>query len=292
MNLKFQRFVTLTIILVFVNETFSHVFQLDQCRNFDAEFSKITYGQRLIGDIFQTLSLLSLRECLTKCLYYLGCLSVNYNRDDSTCEILGNTIQRNISDQTDILSGDEEWNHFETNYDRKEIGTSCFRNNPCGSDKRCVDNCNGLSVCVPLTVESLHNHIQNPTSSSVYNSDTPAPNAFDGNEATLFHSGVTGSAQMTTHWLRAEFQTRVFIDYVVFVNRLHFYEREHNIDLKTVLSINGQEVMTWFGNTGKIKLRRAFLCMRQADGIYIEQPQAVSAKTIHIEEIWVYGAVL
>ena len=64
------------------------------------------------------------------------------------------------------------------------------------------------------------------------------------------------------------------------------------MDLKTILFINGQEIMTWFGNTGEIDERRMFTCMRQADGIYIEQPQAVSERTFNLQEIWVYGAVL
>ena len=124
MKLKLQNVLFSSIFLVCVSVTFSHVLQLSQCRNYDAEFSKITYGQRLIGDIFQTLSSLSLRECLTKCLYHLGCLSVNYNRDDSTCEILQNTIQRNTPDRVNISMDESGWNHFETNYDRKEV--KCF----------------------------------------------------------------------------------------------------------------------------------------------------------------------
>lgn len=101
--------------------TFSHVFQLKQCNNFDAEFSKVTYGQRLLGEILLTLSSLSLRGCLTECMYHLGCLSVNYMREDSTCEILGNTIQRNIEEHVTVLTNQTGWNHFETNYDRKAV---------------------------------------------------------------------------------------------------------------------------------------------------------------------------
>ena len=95
-------------------------------------------------------------------------------------------------------------------------------------------------------------------------------------------------------FLKAQFQSRVFIDYVVFVNRFNplIYFRSNNTDLKTILSVNGQNVMTCFGNTGEIGERRMFSCMRQADGIYIEQPQAVSQITINLQEIWVYGAVL
>ena len=123
MKIKVQNCLFHLIFTVCVSVTFSHVLQLSQCRSYDAEFSKITYGQRLIGDIFQTLSSLSLRECLTKCLYHLGCLSVNYNRDDSTCEILQNTIQRNTPDRVNISMDESGWNHFETNYNSELVKT-------------------------------------------------------------------------------------------------------------------------------------------------------------------------
>jgi len=61
-----------TITIFCLSFTFSHVFQLKQCNNFDAEFSKVTYGQRLLGEILLTLSSLSLRGCLTECMYHLG----------------------------------------------------------------------------------------------------------------------------------------------------------------------------------------------------------------------------
>ena len=118
--------IILFITIAFVSVTLPHVLQLHQCHNFDAEFSKITYGQRLLGDIFQNLTSLSLRECLTKCLYHLGCLSVNYNRYNSTCEILRNTIQRNTPDRVILSSDDSRWNHFETNYDRKAVRFGFF----------------------------------------------------------------------------------------------------------------------------------------------------------------------
>ena len=114
----------LCFIVFCVSVTFSHVLQLKQCHNYDAEFSKITYGQRLLGEILSTLSSLSLRGCLTKCMYHMGCLSVNYMRDNSICEILGNTIHRNVPDHVSISSNESGWNHFETNYGRKAVSQS------------------------------------------------------------------------------------------------------------------------------------------------------------------------
>uniref|UniRef100_A0A7M5UXN9 Uncharacterized protein n=2 Tax=Clytia hemisphaerica TaxID=252671 RepID=A0A7M5UXN9_9CNID len=175
------------------------------------------------------------------------------------------------------------------------IGTSCFRNNPCGSDKRCVDNCNDLSVCVPLAVESLHAHVKEATNSSTIQETSTAIKAFDGNENSMFHSEHGFQYGETTHWIKAEFHSRVFIDYVVFVNRkvIPWHTRNSYIDLKTILSINGETTMSLFGNTGEFEIeRRMFTCMRQADGIYAVQPQAVSRDAINIMEIWVYGAIL
>eukprot|EP00111_Clytia_hemisphaerica_P007179 TCONS_00020869-protein len=224
-------------------------------------------------------------------MYHLGCLSVNYMREDSTCEILGNTIQRNIEEHVTVLTNQTGWNHFETNYDRKAIGITCSRSNPCPSDKRCVDNCDGLASCVPLTVEALHSHVQTATSSSFSDTARGPASAFDGNEGTMFHTAHL----MTGHWVKAEFNNRVFIDYVVFVNRNSYPTlsyRSDLIDLKTILTVNGQTTMTWFANTGDMGERRIFSCMRQADGIYAEQPQVVGHNALNFQEIWIYGAVL
>ena len=50
---------------------------------------------------------------------------------------------------------------------------------------------------------SLHHHVQSASSSSIYPYENlPAEDAFDGNEATLFHSGVTENPGMETHWLK------------------------------------------------------------------------------------------
>ena len=87
----------------------------------------------------------------------------------------------------------------------------------------------------------------------------------------------------------------MFIDYIVFVNRFDYptlMQRSDKINLKTILTINGQTTMTWFGNTGDMGARRIFSCMRQADGFYAEQPSEVGHNALNIKEIWIYGAVL
>uniref|UniRef100_A0A7M5V561 Apple domain-containing protein n=1 Tax=Clytia hemisphaerica TaxID=252671 RepID=A0A7M5V561_9CNID len=196
MRLDTQYTLFFTILIICITVGYSHVLQLKQCRNFDAEFSKITYGQRLLGDIFKTLDSISLRRCLTKCLYYMGCLSVNYMRTNQICEILGNSLQRNSSA---ALSSNETWNHFETNYDRKTIGISCFKSNPCPADKRCVDNCDGLTTCVSITVESLRGHLTTITASTESPSWGSASKAFDGSETSQWHT-QGGASQK--HWIK------------------------------------------------------------------------------------------
>jgi len=141
----------------------------------------------------------------------------------------------------------------------------------------------------------LHAHVKEATNSSTIQETSTAIKAFDGNENSMFHSEHGFQYGETTHWIKAEFHSRVFIDYVVFVNRMviPWHTRNSYIDLKTILSINGETIMSLFGNTGEFEIeRRMFICMRQADGIYAVQPQAVSRDAINIMEIWVYGAIL
>ena len=122
MKINTQNTLFFTIFIIFcISIGFSHVLQLKQCHDYDAEFSQITYGRRLLGDIFTTLDSISLRGCLSKCLYHLGCLSVNYMRANQICEILGNTVQQNSSLYAVLASNESDWNHFETNYNRKAV---------------------------------------------------------------------------------------------------------------------------------------------------------------------------
>ena len=98
-------------------------------------------------------------------------------------------------------------------------------------------------------------------------------------------------------FFKAEFNTRVFIDYIVFVNRIDYPQymaRSDKIDLNTILVVNGQTTMTWFANTGDMGARRIFSCMRQADGFYAEQLSGVNAghNAVNFMEIWIYGAAL
>uniref|UniRef100_A0A7M5XLV4 Apple domain-containing protein n=1 Tax=Clytia hemisphaerica TaxID=252671 RepID=A0A7M5XLV4_9CNID len=105
------------VILIFVK---ANILKLPECGKYDAEFSKITYHQRLLGDILKTLDFISLRKCLTKCMLHPTCQSVNFMRQNETCELLGNSARRNSSGNS-LFSPAKGWNHFETDYDKKTV---------------------------------------------------------------------------------------------------------------------------------------------------------------------------
>ena len=79
----------------------------------------------------------------------------------------------------------------------------------------------------------------------------------------------------------------------MFVNRLDLvgliYEnRNDNMDLSTILFINGQSVPTVFGNTGDLAERKNFTCMLEADALYAES-LSQTTDYVNIGEIWIYG---
>ena len=62
------------------------------CGLYDAEFSKFEYNKRLEQDIVTSLAPLGMRQCLTRCTTHPICRSVNYNRLQQICELLGVTL--------------------------------------------------------------------------------------------------------------------------------------------------------------------------------------------------------
>ena len=92
--------------------------------------------------------------------------------------------------------------------------------------------------------------------------------AFDGLEDTW---SCTYNLGTEPNWIKAIFKSRVFINYVIFVNRQDTVATSHehrcdNVDLKTVLyTNNGQSLTTTFGNTGDLADRKTFSCMKFAD---------------------------
>ena len=106
-------------IFLFVTISFRlslpHILRLSECALYDAIFSQITYHNRLIGNILTLIEMISLRKCLTRCVYSSGCFSVNYMRENEKCELVGDAAQQNSTGSVSFEEADG-WNHFETNY--------------------------------------------------------------------------------------------------------------------------------------------------------------------------------
>ena len=80
----------------------------------------LNFHQRLVGNILELLEFISLRKCLTKCMFHPSCQSVNFMRHNETCELLGNSAQKNLTGNAVFVSADG-WNHFETDFDEKTV---------------------------------------------------------------------------------------------------------------------------------------------------------------------------
>uniref|UniRef100_A0A7M5WR55 Apple domain-containing protein n=2 Tax=Clytia hemisphaerica TaxID=252671 RepID=A0A7M5WR55_9CNID len=273
---------------------FSTILREAQCNIYDAEFSKIKYNQRLIGNILDFIESVSLRRCLTNCLHHPNCQSVNYMRPGKLCQILDDAFQLNVTGTVRFERADD-WNHFETNYNRKTLGQRCTTNDLCPVDKVCKDSCLGEHQCVEFEGEPLYTYVKEASMSSDHGL-YPAINAFDGIQYVYMNFAHTGSDNRP-HWLKAVFKERLFIFWVEFFNRYepnyaHITERSNNINLYTILNNNGQSIEAWFGNTETIGASKKFSCMKYADEIMARQPIDKSATDLNIGEIWMFGRVL
>ena len=105
---------------VFVIFVKARILKLPEYNKYDAEFSKITYHQRLVGEILEFLEFILLRKCLTKCMFHPSCQSVNFMRHNETCELLGNSAQGNFTGNALFVPANG-WHHFETDFDKKTV---------------------------------------------------------------------------------------------------------------------------------------------------------------------------
>ena len=80
------------IHLLLMNKVSTLMLKNLTCGLYDAEFSKITYSMRLEQDIVASLAPLGMRQCVTRCTTHPICRSVNYNRLQQICELLGVTL--------------------------------------------------------------------------------------------------------------------------------------------------------------------------------------------------------
>ena len=109
-----------------VKFTLSTMLKVNQCGIYDAEFSKIKYDHRLVGSLIDTLYLISLRQCLTKCMLNTSCKSVNYMRHNQTCDLSSSLSQEH---ECNPLAGivyeqAEGWNHFQTDFKKRAVRKS------------------------------------------------------------------------------------------------------------------------------------------------------------------------
>lgn len=109
-------FLILTSILV----VHSRMLKIHECNLYDAEFSFIKYNYRFTENISSTIHQLSLRQCETNCAIHPTCKSVNYMRENSTCELVDSSIQSCSVNVTKFFQEIDGWNHIETR-DKNEV---------------------------------------------------------------------------------------------------------------------------------------------------------------------------
>ena len=110
----------LVFIILVISLVKPEILRLSQCNVYDAEFSRIKHNNRLVGNKIVLLVSITLRKCLTQCMYHSLCQSVNYMRLDEKCELLGDSAQLNATGLVnfELATG---WNHLETNFHRKTV---------------------------------------------------------------------------------------------------------------------------------------------------------------------------
>ncbi|XP_066934385.1 uncharacterized protein [Clytia hemisphaerica] len=267
----------------------STMLKVNQCGIYDAEFSQIKYDHRLTGDLTDTLFLVSLRQCLTKCMLHTTCKSVNYIRQNETCELSSSLSYKTCDLPGVVYQPAKGWNHFQTDIKKRAVGSRCAVNNPCQDFERCEDTCNGGQQCVMIGAY-LQSCLNGPfTQSTTYSVSHPANKAFDMNEQTYSH---TSGNKGVSHWIKVQFGGRqFFVSGIEVVNRVlssHQSKRNDNADIISIL--NGVE--TKVGNIGELGLRRSYGVMRKADALKLYYDASVAAEVdgiMNFMEIWVNG---
>ena len=98
------------------------------CGLYDAEFSRITYHMRLDQDVLMSLTPLGMRQCVTRCTTHPVCRSVNYNRSQQICELLGvtlNWVGGTGGGRRQNLIKASGWNHLDTG-DKMTVNSNKF----------------------------------------------------------------------------------------------------------------------------------------------------------------------
>ena len=115
--MKFYLLLFVTLMTSLLNDvTFCTMLKNLNCSLYDAEFSSITYNKRLALDVVTSRTNINLRSCLTGCTTHPTCKSVNYNRPQKICEMLGVSLnwEEGIDVHRNNLTEAINWNHFDT----------------------------------------------------------------------------------------------------------------------------------------------------------------------------------
>ena len=86
------------------------ILRLPKCKKKDAKFSQVKNDYKLIGSVVATFEKISNDGCVTKCISFPTCKSLNFHGKSSTCELVTNEI----GDEGAELKRSEGWSHVET----------------------------------------------------------------------------------------------------------------------------------------------------------------------------------
>ena len=123
------------------------------CGKFDASFIQMFRSQRLTSNSAVSVKAASLRECISACIKFSECQSININKDSSVCELLDATSKNN---KVSLLN-DSAWLHVETEENPINLGPLCVMEEPCKNGARCVDICEppGFKCTCPVSLRRV-----------------------------------------------------------------------------------------------------------------------------------------
>lgn len=96
----------------------AHILRLPECGKYDAMWTVVHQGQKLINSIHTVLPKISLNHCLTKCMLYLECKSISAHSENHLCMMHSSLNGENGT----MLQNEEGWVHMETDLRVKNVG--------------------------------------------------------------------------------------------------------------------------------------------------------------------------
>jgi len=105
------------LILLHAESAYLNILKLTECSLYDGQFSNIRSNVRLNETMLSVLNDVSLLQCETQCTVHPQCLSVNYMKTNSTCELLAGDQKCGMSENWVDASG---WTHYGTS-DQKAV---------------------------------------------------------------------------------------------------------------------------------------------------------------------------